>query len=298
MNDEEIFTLEDIHPVGNDEPLYCLTVDSPGHQFLIGRIGVPTHNTDEAKAANALKGEAQSLVGSIARLGRAAGVHLIIATQRPDAKMLPGELKANLGMRAACGHLDATASGMVLGTGSAIKTPGHPKGRGIISIYGNEEKAQIYYADTDWIDDWLAARGLNPDGTPVETGPSGFLPDLDANEKLKGSHLDEIEGVDNSEYIERLREEDAEQRAEHERKLQEYNEAHAHDDDDIQPTTTDGMARPKLNGSVDRKENPLDEWDSVMSNLDEVTHDNNDDTNDDEDDPDAIDLGDGFDEDE
>ena len=49
--------------------------------------------TDEGKAADAMKGEIQMLVGSIARLGRAAGVHLVIATQRPDAKLLPGETK-------------------------------------------------------------------------------------------------------------------------------------------------------------------------------------------------------------
>ncbi|MGH7641586.1 MAG: FtsK/SpoIIIE domain-containing protein [Candidatus Dormibacteria bacterium] len=36
-------------------------------------------------------------LGSIARVGRAAGVHLLLATQRPDAEAVPGQLKANLG---------------------------------------------------------------------------------------------------------------------------------------------------------------------------------------------------------
>jgi hypothetical protein len=184
--------------------------------------------------------------------------------------MLPGELKANLGMRAACGHLDGTASSMVLGTGSAVETPGYPKGRGIISTYGNEEKTQIYFAPQEWIDEELTARGLNPDGTPVETGPSGFLPDLDANEKLKGSHLDEIEGVDNSEYIERLRQEDAEIRAEHERKMKEYaNKNNGGSAAQQDSTPDDGIARPKLTGKTNKKENPLDEWDDVMNQLDE-----------------------------
>lgn len=35
----------------------------------------------------------------IAQLGRAAGVHLIVATQRPAADTLPGNLRANLGTR-------------------------------------------------------------------------------------------------------------------------------------------------------------------------------------------------------
>lgn len=35
-----------------------------------------------------LKGQAKSIIGSIARLGRAAGVHLLIATQRPDSRIV------------------------------------------------------------------------------------------------------------------------------------------------------------------------------------------------------------------
>lgn len=59
-----------------------------------GEAASPTGTkTDEGKADDAMKGEIQMLVGSIARLGRAAGVHLAVATQRPDAKMLPGETK-------------------------------------------------------------------------------------------------------------------------------------------------------------------------------------------------------------
>jgi hypothetical protein len=151
-----------------------------------------------------------------------------------------------------------------------VETPGYPKGRGIISTYGNEEKTQIYFAPQEWIDEELTARGLNPDGTPVETGPSGFLPDLDANEKLKGSHLDEIEGVDNSEYIERLRQEDAEIRAEHERKMKEYaNKNNGGSAAQQDSTPDDGIARPKLTGKTNKKENPLDEWDDVMNQLDE-----------------------------
>ncbi len=173
-DDLEWFTLDEIELLDNDtEDLYCLEVDSPDHEFLVGKTLAPTHNTDDAKAAQALKGDASSKIGSIARLGRAAGVHLMIATQRPDAKLISGELKSNLGARFACGQMQSTASSMVLENNEATRTPGNPKGRAIIKIYGNQERMQVYWATQDWIDKWLQRRGLNQDGSPINPGAMG-----------------------------------------------------------------------------------------------------------------------------
>jgi hypothetical protein len=214
--DDEVFTLEDIRVVDTpEEPIYCIRVDAPHHEFLIGRLGVPTHNSDDAKAQQALRGEAQSMIGSIARLGRAGGVHLMVATQRPDAKLLPGELKANLGMRLACGQMNPTASAMTLDSSSAVSTPGNPKGRAVISVYGHEQRGQIYFVDQSWIDGWLDRRGLNQDGTPKTTGPSAYI-DHGVDGLKDGNTLDDLQGVDNSEYIARTqaeRESIAEQHA-------------------------------------------------------------------------------------
>lgn len=181
---------------------------------------LPTHNTDAAKAEAALKAEASSIVGSIARLGRAAGVHLLIATQRADAKLIPGELKSNLGCRVACGNMAAIASTMVLENTDATRTPGYPKGRGIIKVYSEQERCQFYFAPQSWIDGWLDRRGLNADGTPKTTGPAGTMTD-DGIELIRGTNMNELQGVDNSEYISDLKEEDARVRAEHAAKLEE-----------------------------------------------------------------------------
>lgn len=50
--------------------------------------------SDEGKERDEMHARCTVLIGSIARLGRAAGVHMILATQRPDAKVIPGETRA------------------------------------------------------------------------------------------------------------------------------------------------------------------------------------------------------------
>jgi hypothetical protein len=298
-NDEELFTLADIKRVDvPDEAIYCIRVDSPNHEFLIGKNGVPTHNSDDAKAQQALKGEAQSMIGSIARLGRAAGVHLSIATQRPDAKLLPGELKANLGMRLACGNMNATASAMTLGSGSAVKTPGNPKGRAVISTYGHEQRLQVYFAPQEWIDGWLDRRGLNRDGTPKTTGPSAFI-DRGLNGVTGGGNLDNLQGVDNSKYIARTRAEKERINAEHERKMAEqgistdmpglkapetiasdgsnhqaqgYQEGVTREEDESYH-----IGRPELRGETGGNDRPEDAWDDSMDALQEAANDEPDD---------------------
>lgn len=53
-----------------------------------------------------------------ARQGRAVGIHLILATQRPDANVIPGSIKSELDVRI-CGRADLILSQIVLDNGSA-----------------------------------------------------------------------------------------------------------------------------------------------------------------------------------
>jgi len=59
---EEWFTVDDIVETESDDTLYCISVDSEEKQFLVGEMGIPTHNTDEAKASDELKGEAIMII--------------------------------------------------------------------------------------------------------------------------------------------------------------------------------------------------------------------------------------------
>lgn len=191
------FTLDSIVPVSTAEKLYCIGVDSPSKQFLIGHSGVPTHNTDQGKLDDEMKGEAQMIIGSIARLGRAAGTHLVIATQRPDATLISGETKANLGCRISAGRTDSNASSMILGSGEGTRVKPFPPGRLYIRIYSHGDHGHGFYADQSWIDDYLKSQGKNPDGSPIAQGKqSSRKANLVDMETFGDGDLDSREGID------------------------------------------------------------------------------------------------------
>lgn len=64
------------------------------------------------------------LVGQIGRLGRLAGVHLVVAAQRPHYTVITGSLKANFLARIALKTASADDSKTILGRGGAEKLTG------------------------------------------------------------------------------------------------------------------------------------------------------------------------------
>ena len=96
-----------------------LVIDEASEMFLAG-----------AHAAAKDIQNARRILSQIARQGRAVGVHLVIATQRPDTRALDPQVKANL-TGVLCFQMANDASSMVvLGCGRATDLPSIP-GRAI-----------------------------------------------------------------------------------------------------------------------------------------------------------------------
>lgn len=80
----------------------------------------------------------------IARQGRAFGIHLILATQRPDADILPGQIKNNLDCRI-CGRADRILSQIILDSSDAASAiPKDSRGRFLMN---DGTEFQSYYMD-------------------------------------------------------------------------------------------------------------------------------------------------------
>lgn len=71
----------------------------------------------------------ENKLATLARLGRAFGIHLILATQRPDATIIPGQIRNNMDFRV-CGRADNVLSQIILdNTSAAEQIPKDARGR-------------------------------------------------------------------------------------------------------------------------------------------------------------------------
>ncbi len=76
-----------------------------------------------------LLAQIENRLSTIARQGRAFGIHLILATQRPDATIIPGQIRNNMDFRV-CGRADSVLSQIILdNTSAAERIPKDARGR-------------------------------------------------------------------------------------------------------------------------------------------------------------------------
>lgn len=97
--------------------------------FACDEVAEVLDKTGRSKEDKELLSQIESKLATIARQGRAFGIHLILATQRPDATIIPGQIKNNMDFRV-CGRADNVLSQIILdNTSAADQIPKDASGR-------------------------------------------------------------------------------------------------------------------------------------------------------------------------
>ncbi|MDK2919617.1 MAG: segregation ATPase FtsK/SpoIIIE, family [Candidatus Petromonas sp.] len=127
--------------------------------------------TGASKEDRELMQQIEKEISTLARLGRAPGINLVLGIQRPDAKVITGQIKNNIPVRICGRFADKPASEIVLGNTRATELP-EIKGRFLFKVGADTFEFQAYYFD----DEKMLRK--------VETQTGGMLTKDDENEKV------------------------------------------------------------------------------------------------------------------
>lgn len=97
--------------------------------FACDEVAELLDRTGRGKEDKERLAQIENKLATLARLGRAFGIHLILATQRPDATIIPGQIRNNMDFRV-CGRADNVLSQIILdNTSAAEQIPKDARGR-------------------------------------------------------------------------------------------------------------------------------------------------------------------------
>ena len=155
---------------------------------------------DKTGLSNKEKGifyEIEKEMSTLARLARAPGINMVLATQRPDANVLVGQIKNNLPIRISGRMVDDQASKMVLGNTEATKI-GDTLGRFMYTIGADTFEFQAYnFQDSSLVKgDYQRGSMLleDPDCDDIEMEEDNFAGMMDEDLPPENYEEDEFQG--------------------------------------------------------------------------------------------------------
>jgi len=133
LNDAGVVKIQEYE--AEDLPFIVLIID----EFAFVNPG-GTHD----KAEKEIRKECHAICSNIAALARKVGIHLIIAMQRPDNDILPGQLKANLPGAISFKTINRVNSEIILDNGAAADLP-DIQGRAIWQVGNQQKEVQVMH---------------------------------------------------------------------------------------------------------------------------------------------------------
>lgn len=151
--------------------------------------------------------EIEAEVASLTRVSRATGIHLMLGTQRPDAKVITGQIKNNLGGRI-CGRMtDKEPSIMILGSPDAMRIP-DIKGRYLFSAGSDLIPMQAYFFKEEHVveGDYRKGRLLTIDDNDRRVNLNKKAPGVNLEKEVEEVEIIDIEfDTHKSEYPQELK---------------------------------------------------------------------------------------------
>lgn len=145
-----------------------------GHEFMPYIVVVIDEFADMIMTAGR---EVEAPITRLAQLARAVGIHLVIATQRPDVKVITGLIKANFPARVAFRVTSMVDSRTILDQPGANQLIG--RGDMLFSLNGEVTRVQCAFIDTPEIERITEFIG-NQKGYPAAYDLPDYQPEGDA----------------------------------------------------------------------------------------------------------------------
>lgn len=137
-NVKNLSEYNEVHP---DNPLCRIILVCDEVSEMLDKTGL-------AKQDQTIFYEIEKELSSLARLSRAPGINMLLATQRPDAKVIAGQIKNNLPIRISGRMVDEQASKMVLGNTKASQL-GDTLGRFMYTVGADTYEFQAFKFSDD-----------------------------------------------------------------------------------------------------------------------------------------------------
>jgi hypothetical protein len=126
--------------------------DLPQRLILIDEFGDLIHGAGGAAKRLVFA----QLVSRLASMGRAAGIHMVLATQHPSAKIITGDIKANLPLVVCMRVVNHTASQVVIGEAGGESLLG--RGDMLCNLGGRIQRAQAPLVESAQLADHARGR--------------------------------------------------------------------------------------------------------------------------------------------
>lgn len=137
LNNENVVNIQEYHKKRSRNEL-------PYIVLIIDEFAFINPNSTFDKKEKEIRKECQSICSNLAALARKIGIHLIVAMQRPDKDILPGQLKANLPGALSFKTINTINSEIILDNTLAYDLP-NIKGRAIWQIGNKNQEVQVMH---------------------------------------------------------------------------------------------------------------------------------------------------------